>query len=385
MCRPVCLVPHVVPDARPSCRSGCRAGSPLPSRTGGRRVRPLQPVRDECPYTRTDGARCRRSSPDVAGRAMQHDADITSCVRGRPHRSSPGPTSSGRWRRRHRRSSPGSSGRDPPFAKQRFSRWFKTDRDHRRGHRQHQVGPVTLFPTCLVEYRETDIGTSAVAEYEARGIDCSLSQAGCCGAPWLHAGDVKRFTKVATTKRRAARGRGATGNRCGGPRTDLSRRDRPRDYLDYVDGPDAALVAAHTFDADGYLHAAGIGVRTLNGSKRRFSRASGVFPGFLWLSVQGRSTFVFSIGPVRRTDGTTAARPGESVNCVSAGNEVVGSRGVSGARRVDVLPRRRRGRRSRQIGVRGLLRPRRPVSSMLCRCVRRPACGVERPSVIVVD
>ena len=28
-------------------------------------------------------------------------------------------------------------------------------------------------------------------------IECSNTEAGCCGAPWLHSGDIKHFTKVA--------------------------------------------------------------------------------------------------------------------------------------------------------------------------------------------
>ena len=110
---------------------------------------------------------------------------------------------------------------------------------------------MTLFPTCLVEYRQTDIGTSAVAEYEARGIDCSLSQAGCCGAPWLHAGDVKRFTKVATrnVEQLAVEVRRGTDVVVLQHNAHVSSE---RDYVDFVDGPDAALVAAHTFDADGF-------------------------------------------------------------------------------------------------------------------------------------
>ena len=82
----------------------------------------------------------------------------------------------------------------PPYAKQRFSTWFKKRPKINLTKRQ---GKVTVFPTCLVEYQETDIGKDLVKVYERNGIECNNTDAGCCGAPWLHSGDVKEFTKVA--------------------------------------------------------------------------------------------------------------------------------------------------------------------------------------------
>lgn len=58
-------------------------------------------------------------------------------------------------------------------------------------------GRVTVFPTCLVEYQEPKIGHALVNVYERNGVECSLSDAGCCGAPFLHSGDMAAFTKVA--------------------------------------------------------------------------------------------------------------------------------------------------------------------------------------------
>ena len=51
--------------------------------------------------------------------------------------------------------------------------------------------------------RSPTIGHDLVKVYERNGIECSLTDgAGCCGAPWLHSGDVDQFTKVADEERR---------------------------------------------------------------------------------------------------------------------------------------------------------------------------------------
>jgi Fe-S oxidoreductase len=145
----------------------------------------------------------------------------------------------------------------PPFARQRFSSWFRgrsglpaaeADRD-----------PVLLFPTCLVEYQDTQVGRDLVRVYERNGIECRLPDGEvCCGAPMLHQGDVEGFRRnaeknVATLSSalRQARGHGEEVSvvvpqpTCG--------YILKKDYVDYVGGPDAQLVADHTYDASEYL------------------------------------------------------------------------------------------------------------------------------------
>jgi len=137
----------------------------------------------------------------------------------------------------------------PPYAKQRFSTWFKKRPKVSLGNRQ---GKVTIFPTCLVEYQETNIGKDMVKVYERNGIECNNSDAGCCGAPWLHSGDVKQFTKVAekNVKKLAAEIRSGTDIVVPQPTCSYVLK---KDYLDYVGGADAELVAEHTYDAVEYL------------------------------------------------------------------------------------------------------------------------------------
>ena len=137
----------------------------------------------------------------------------------------------------------------PPYAKQRFSTWFKNRQRVTAGERQ---GVVTVFPTCLVEYQAPDIGKDLVKVYERNGIECEISGAGCCGAPWLHAGDIEKFTKVAEKNVAILADEVRKGTEIVVPQPTCSYVLK-KDYIDYVGGDDAELVAEHTFDVSEYL------------------------------------------------------------------------------------------------------------------------------------
>ena len=138
----------------------------------------------------------------------------------------------------------------PPYARQRFSTWFKKRPKVRIAKRQ---GRVAVFPTCLVEYQQPAIGHDLVKVYERNGIECSLADgAGCCGAPWLHSGDVKEFTKVAEKNVKALAAHVRKGRDIVVPQPTCGYVLK-KDYVDYVGGDDAALVASNTYDAAEYL------------------------------------------------------------------------------------------------------------------------------------
>jgi Fe-S oxidoreductase len=138
----------------------------------------------------------------------------------------------------------------PPYAKQRFSTWFNRRPKLRINKRQ---GKVAVFPTCLVEYQKPEIGHDMVKVYERNGIECSLAEgAGCCGAPYLHSGDLDQFNKIAAKNVKALADSVRKGNDIVVPQPTCGYVLR-KDYLDYVGGPDAQLVAEHTFDAAEYL------------------------------------------------------------------------------------------------------------------------------------
>lgn len=138
----------------------------------------------------------------------------------------------------------------PPFAKQRFTTWFKRRTSTLAGKRN---GKVAVFPTCLVEYQAPEIGHDLVKVYERNGIECSLVDgATCCGAPFLHSGDMNKFTDIAAKNVRALAASVRDGNDIVVPQPTCSYIVK-KDYLDYVGGPDAQLVSEHTYDAAEYL------------------------------------------------------------------------------------------------------------------------------------
>ena len=82
----------------------------------------------------------------------------------------------------------------PTFSRVRFSKWFRSRRVQGSGVR----GRVALFPSCLVEYQQPEIGKALVGVYEHNGFACELPTGQvCCGMPWLDAGDTEKFREHA--------------------------------------------------------------------------------------------------------------------------------------------------------------------------------------------
>jgi glycerol-3-phosphate dehydrogenase subunit C len=148
----------------------------------------------------------------------------------------------------------------PPFARQRFTTWF-----HKRPRIRvsRPQGRAAVFPSCLVEYQNPAVGQDLIKVYERNGVECTLVDgASCCGAPWLHSGDVPHFTKAAVKNVKALARSIRAGHDVVVPQPTCSYVLR-QDYLDYVGGPDAELVAEHTFDACEYLMRVHKGERTM--------------------------------------------------------------------------------------------------------------------------
>jgi Fe-S oxidoreductase len=154
----------------------------------------------------------------------------------------------------------------PPFRRQRFSSWMNQRAKLRLTDRQ---GAVAVFPTCTVEYHAPEIGKDLVKVYERNGVECTLAAAGCCGAPYLHGGDIERFTKIATQNvaALAAEVRGGRDIVVAQPTCHWVIRN---EYPDYVPGADAAAVAERTCDAAEFLTNLHRGERT---------RLNTTFPG----------------------------------------------------------------------------------------------------------
>jgi Fe-S oxidoreductase len=157
----------------------------------------------------------------------------------------------------------------PPYARQRFTTWWRTrgpaagdaptagDAPDDGG--RARQGSAIVFPTCIVEYQTPQVGKDLVRVYERNGIDCTVpSGQVCCGAPWLHSGDVDNF------RRQGAKNVAVLADAI---RDARARGDEPAvvvpqptcgyvlkyDYKDYIGGADAELVAEHTYDTSEYL------------------------------------------------------------------------------------------------------------------------------------
>ncbi len=150
----------------------------------------------------------------------------------------------------------------PPYARTRFSAWFarrgaegspRSDADGRA------QGEVSVFPTCFIEYMEPAIGRDLVKVYERNNVACSLPPGTvCCGAPWLHQGNIKEFTKAATTNVVALAAEVRAGRDVVVAQPTCAYVVR-KDYPLYLAGTplaeDAQLVAGHTSDPAEYLMA----------------------------------------------------------------------------------------------------------------------------------
>jgi glycerol-3-phosphate dehydrogenase subunit C len=138
----------------------------------------------------------------------------------------------------------------PTYSRRRFTRWFA--RRNRPILRTVQRS-VAVFPTCFIEYMEPGIGRDTVKVLERNGVACSVPEgARCCGAPWLHSGDVRRF--VAQAKRNVE----ALAPEVAGGKDVIVAQPTcayvlRKDYPIYVGGEDAEMVAAHTFEPSEYL------------------------------------------------------------------------------------------------------------------------------------
>ena len=96
-------------------------------------------------------------------------------------------------------------------------------------------------------------GRDLVKVYERNGVECSLPEGQvCCGAPWLHEGEVDKFVEQGRRNIRVLADAVRRGNDVVVPQPTCSYVLK-KDYVDYIGGPDAELVAAHTYDASEYL------------------------------------------------------------------------------------------------------------------------------------
>ncbi len=145
----------------------------------------------------------------------------------------------------------------PPYQRVRFTTWFRRRSPGVATPRRAEVAAV--FPTCLVEYQDTQVGKDLVRVYERNGIECRLPEGQvCCGAPMLHQGDLDGFRANATRNIASLASFVRSAESRGDDVTIVVPQPTcgyilKKDYVDYVGGPDAELVASHTKDAAEFL------------------------------------------------------------------------------------------------------------------------------------
>lgn len=138
----------------------------------------------------------------------------------------------------------------PPFAKQRFSTWWKKRPAQPADQSQAKAA---IFPTCLVEYQEAEIGRDLVSVLEHNNVECSLPEGQvCCGAPYLHQGDIESFRKQAQKNVPVLAQAVRQGYSIVVPQPTCSYVLK-FDYPSYIGGGDAKLVSENTFDSSEYL------------------------------------------------------------------------------------------------------------------------------------
>ena len=204
-----------------------------------------RPVRERV----TDQALART---DLLGRVSVAAAPLVNALTGTP----------GSWARKAMETTAGLASERllPPYARTRFSTWFKR-RDTNRGPKSFVTevpqGEVSVFPTCFIEYMEPAIGQDLVKVFERNGVSCSMPDgASCCGAPWLHQGNVKEFTKAATRNVAALVDEVRAGKEVVVAQPTCAyvvKQDYPLYLAGTPSAADAALVAEHTGDPGEYL------------------------------------------------------------------------------------------------------------------------------------
>ena len=121
-----------------------------------------------------------------------------------------------------------------------------------------EVGPlesaqVAIFPTCHVEHHDPAIGRATVALLEHSGVGCGLPEGlVCCGAPQLANGELDAFVELGRRNVRVLADVVRAGREVVVPLPTCAAVLR-RDYVAFVGGSDAELVAEHTHDASAYL------------------------------------------------------------------------------------------------------------------------------------
>jgi len=137
----------------------------------------------------------------------------------------------------------------PPFAKERFSSWFKRHNSPNNTNRQ-----VAYFHGCSTEYYEPHVGRAAIYVLEKNGFNVIIPSQNCCGLPLLSNGEfpaARRYheSNVQHLVEYARQGIPIVGTSTS---CTLTLKEEAPELLDMHD-EDSRLVAKMTFDFNEFL------------------------------------------------------------------------------------------------------------------------------------
>jgi glycerol-3-phosphate dehydrogenase subunit C len=137
----------------------------------------------------------------------------------------------------------------PSYEKKPFSKILDA---HPSGVPGEEKARVILFTTCFVEYSEADTALAAVQVLEHNGIAVEGGYNACCGAPFLHGGDLKSARKNAqkVVANLAPRVREGLQVVVPGPTCSYQLK---HEYPELLDTDDSRLVAENTLDLGEYV------------------------------------------------------------------------------------------------------------------------------------
>jgi Fe-S oxidoreductase len=123
--------------------------------------------------------------------------------------------------------------------------------------RDHTPGPATngsaiLFSTCFVEYSEAETGWATLQVLEHNGIAVETGYEACCGAPFLHGGDLVNARRNAEQVVRSLADAVRAGKSIVVPGPTCSYQIK-HEYPDLLGTDEARLVAENSYDVGEYL------------------------------------------------------------------------------------------------------------------------------------
>lgn len=121
-----------------------------------------------------------------------------------------------------------------------------------------EPSPVTIVPTCLVEFQRPDVGRDLIGLHERAGVACDVASFRCCGAPSYQAGDLRRFRRAASRMVAALDDRAVAGAAIVVPEATCADVIRRR-YPEVLSGPALDRVLAAVTGPVEHLGRIGIG------------------------------------------------------------------------------------------------------------------------------